>query len=107
MEALATEWENKCSERWEQGAKDYGPENFLNVDLVEFITEELTDIANYAFMTFVRLKLLQEQAYERGIDLSLGLDSGVRELEQVPPNPSAFVGQQEVYGILSEEDIGR
>jgi hypothetical protein len=105
MAELDQEWYQRCDDRIAMGAEQYGPENFLKVDLVEFIIEELVDLANYAQMLFIRVRLLQEHAYERGLNLSLGFAESIQQQDELPPNPSAFVGQQEVFGLLSRDEI--
>ena len=87
------------------GAEEYGEENFLKVDLIEFIIEELVDLANYAQMLFIRVSLLQEHAHARGLDLSLGFAESIREQDSLSPGASSFAGQQEVFGLLQRDAI--
>lgn len=105
MADLDQEWYSRCQTRLETGAEEYGEENFLKVDLVEFIIEELVDLANYAQMLFIRVRLLQEEANARGLNLSLGLDGAIQQQDELPPSPSSFVKQQEVFGLLPRDEV--
>ena len=93
-----------CQQRHEQGAKEYGPLNFLKVDLPEFIYEEMADIANYARFLFIRVRLLEEEALESGIDLSAGTAGEVQQTDELPPDSTPFVAKSEVSGFLSKDE---
>lgn len=61
IQDLANEFDVRCQERHEMGAKKYGPVKFLEIDSLEMAIEEIIDLANYARYTFIRLRLMQEQ----------------------------------------------
>jgi hypothetical protein len=50
---------DKMYDRLEQGSRQYG-EAYLGRDLMKDIEEELLDIANYAYLQYIKLKLFKE-----------------------------------------------
>lgn len=104
LERLNQEFFDLCEERHNKGADEYGPLNFLNVDLPAFIYEEIADIANYARFLFIRVRLLEEIASERGIDLSAALTGEVRDKDEVSFGVASFVPQSEVPTFLPDKD---
>ena len=92
-----------CEERHNQGAKEYGPLNFLDVDLIEFILEEVADIANYARFMYIRIKMLEEAARERGINLST-TSTGEVPTDEVSFGSSSFVSQGKISGFLPDKE---
>jgi hypothetical protein len=56
----AAEFDEVCVSRHEMGAEKYGPVNFLGIDSVEMMIEEVCDLANYARYTYIKLRILQE-----------------------------------------------
>ncbi len=104
LEALNLEFFELCEERHNKGADEYGPLNFLKVDLPTFIYEEMADIANYARFLFIRVRLLEEVASERGIDLSAALTGEIRDEDEVSFGASSFVSQPEVSTFLPDKD---
>ncbi len=104
LEALNLEFFELCEQRHNAGADEYGPLNFLNVNLPEFIYEEMADIANYARFLFIRVRLLEEMASERGLDLSAALTGEVRDGDEVPPSAPSFVPQSEIPSFLPDKE---
>lgn len=62
IDRLNMEFDMKCQQRHEMGAKKYGPVKFLEPgnDLTTMLLEELVDASNYARYFYVRLKVLTE-----------------------------------------------
>ena len=104
LEALNLEFFELCEERHNRGADEYGPLNFLKVNLPEFIYEELADFANYARFLYIRVRLLEEIASERGIDMSAALTGEVRDEDEVSFGAPSFVPQSEVPTFLPDKD---
>ncbi len=107
LNELSAEWDTFTQERHEMGAREYGPTAFLENDMFEYIFEELADIANYVRYTYIKLRLLEEVARERGIDMSTGPLGEVRKTDEVPSGPTAFVEVQEVFSFLRATEEGR
>ena len=84
------------------GAEEYGPINFLKVDLPEFIVEELADLANYARFLYIRIRLLQGVALEGGIDLSAGAVEQVQSEDELSSGPSTFIPEHEISQFLHQ-----
>ena len=103
METFNSEFFDLCQERHNTGADEYGPLIFLNVNLPEFIYEEMADIANYARFLYIRVRLLEETARESGFDLSAAFAGEVREENEVSFGASSFVPRNKVPGFLSDE----
>lgn len=53
-----------CSQRFDMGEEKYGAGKWLTVDTLEEALFELSDLANYAMFTFVRIRVLQAQLSE-------------------------------------------
>ncbi len=49
-----------CYARLDTGNEQYG-NRYKNLDLYEQIEEELADVANYAFMQYIKIKELKEK----------------------------------------------
>ncbi len=107
LNELSDEWGLFIQERHEMGAREYGPTAFLENDMFEFIFEELADIANYVRYTYIKLRLLEEVARERGIDMSAGPLGEVRKTDEVPLGPSAFTEVEQVFDFLPGSETGR
>ncbi len=103
LERLNLEFFELCEQRHNTGADEYGPLKFLDVNLPEFIYEELADFANYARFLFIRVRLLEEIANERGIDLSASFTGEVREGDEVPPSAPSFIPQSEIPTFLPDK----
>lgn len=58
IQATSERFDEMCQERWEMGAKEYGPVAFLDNDVLTMAMEEVVDLANYARMTFIKLAVL-------------------------------------------------
>ncbi|MDG6998195.1 MAG: hypothetical protein JRN15_03675 [Nitrososphaerota archaeon] len=58
-----------CYMRLEKGQEMYGS-RYINLDLFEEITQELVDIANYAFLEFKKVKILKSRVEALGEHLS-------------------------------------
>jgi hypothetical protein len=104
LEKLNLEFFELCEQRHNTGADEYGPLKFLEVDLPEFIYEELADFANYARFLYIRVRILEEVANERGIDLSSAFAGEVRGDDKVPLGPATFIPQSKVSGFSPESD---
>jgi len=61
VDEAGVEFDELCRHRMELGREKYGPGKFLTVDTLEEALFELADLANYAKMTFMRIRLLQAQ----------------------------------------------
>lgn len=102
LEQYNTEFFDLCQQRTEQGAREYGELNFLNVNLPEYIYEELADMANYARFLYIRLRAIEEFARESGIDMSAAFTGAIREQDELPPGASQFVPSKEISGFLPD-----
>ncbi len=102
MEAFNSEFFDLCEVRHNTGADEYGAFNFLNVNLPEFIYEEIADIANYARFLYIRVRLLEETAREHGFDLSAAFTREVRE-DAVPSSTTTFVPRNKVSEFLPDK----
>lgn len=60
LQRYATEFDAKCIERHEMGAKKYGPVKFMEIDTPEMVIEELIDAANYLRYMYIRMRVIQE-----------------------------------------------
>jgi len=89
--------------RQNEGAREYGELAFLGNDMVQFIQEELVDMANYARFLFMKLTILKEQALEGGIDITSSVVEGVQQSDELPAAPSPFIASSEVFGLLQEK----
>lgn len=103
METFNSEFFDLCEIRHNTGAQEYGPFNFLDVNLPEFIYEEIADIANYARFLYIKMRLLEETAHAGGFDLSAPFTGEVRDEDELPFSPSTFVPKQEVSEFLPDE----
>jgi hypothetical protein len=54
------EFDLLCQERHEIGRERYGPTQFLNIDSLQMMIEEVVDAGNYARYTFIKLRMIQE-----------------------------------------------
>ncbi len=104
LEKLNLEFFELCEQRHNQGADEYGPINFLSVNLPEFIYEELADFANYARFLYIRVRILEEVASERGLDLSAALTGEVRDSDKVSFGASSFVPQSKIPRFLPDKE---
>ena len=104
LERLNLQFFELCEQRHNQGAEEYGPLHFLDVDLPTFIYEEIADIANYARFLYIRVRLLEEIARERGLDLSTAFTGEVRGDDELPPGAASFVPKSEVSGFLPDTE---
>jgi hypothetical protein len=71
LNELSREFDVACKERLVAGAAEYGEFAFLGNDVLRMLYEELFDLANYAKMKFMKLRLLEDE-------LASGLDSSVQ-----------------------------
>ena len=104
LEKLNQEFFDLCEQRHKTGAEEYGPITFLDVDLPTFIYEEMADIVNYSRYLFIRMRLMEEIARERGIDLSAAFAGEVRDEDEVSFDAATFVPQSEISGFLPEKE---
>jgi len=58
------EFTQLCRQRFELGEQKYGAGKWLTVDTLEEALFELSDLANYAMFTFVRIRVLQAKLEE-------------------------------------------
>ncbi len=100
LQRLSEEFEAFCYNRHLKGAKEYGDTKSLKVDTVEYALEELADLANYARYLYIKLRILEEDLRERGIDLSASVVEEVRDEDQVPPGAARFVPSSKVSRFL-------
>lgn len=103
METFNSEFFDLCEVRHNTGAEEYGPLNFLNVDLPKFMYEEMADIANYARFLYIRMRLLEETAREGGFNLSAPFTGEVRDEDKLSFGTTSFVPKQEVSEFLPDE----
>lgn len=96
LQRLSEEFEAFCYNRHLKGAKEYGDTKFLEIDTVRYALEELADLANYARYLYIKLRILEEELRERGIDLSTSVAEEVREQNAVSPGTPGFVPSSEV-----------
>jgi hypothetical protein len=68
-EEAAQEFDELCMHRHEVGEKKYGAGKFLTIDTLEEALYELSDLANYARYTFIRIRLMQAQLEEANPDV--------------------------------------
>jgi hypothetical protein len=61
LTAADAEFVTRANERMEKGAEKYGAFKFLGVDTLEEAMQEVLDLANYARMTYIKLRLLKEE----------------------------------------------
>ena len=55
------EFQEKMEKRLKMGNSDYGDGLFNGHDLINDIEEELLDLANYAYLMYARLKVLEKK----------------------------------------------
>lgn len=104
MEKYNSDFFDLCQQRHEQGAEEYGPLNFLQVDLPVYILEEIADIANYARFMYIRLRLFMEQAHESGVDLSAAFTGEIRGQDELPFNSPTFTPREKISGFLPDKE---
>lgn len=102
LQELSDEFDQFCQERHDEGAQEYGELNFLRVDLPQFIYEELADIVNYSRFLYIRLRIIEEAARERGLDISASLAKEEGQDNEVPFGPSSFVSSEKISGFLPD-----
>lgn len=107
LEELNKEFFEFCEERQTEGAETYGPIAFLRNDMLQYMLEELADLSNYARFMYIKLRLLEEMANARGIDMSAGSVGEVRIDHEVPFGPTAFTGVSEIFNLLSKPEESR
>lgn len=62
LESLSEEFDNHCTHRLVEGAKEYGAVAFLkHPALPEMILEEIIDTANWAKMLYMKMRFVQIQ----------------------------------------------
>jgi hypothetical protein len=74
MQRLSDEFDEMCRARHEMGAEKYGPVKFLEIDSWQMMLEEITDLANYARYTFIKIRLLQEGTPAVEVEIIPGSD---------------------------------
>ena len=58
------EFTELCAHRFKLGEEKYGAGKWMTVDTLEEALFELSDLANYAMFTFVRVRVLQARLSE-------------------------------------------
>lgn len=104
LQVFADEFFQMMEERYNEGAQEYGPTGFINNNMMQFIAEELADVANYALMTYMKIRFMQEVANEGGIDLSASPTSEDGGQNELPPDPSPFVSSEAVQQFLPDQE---
>lgn len=61
---MRKEFQELKDQRWIDGAKEYGPFAFIRNDMVRFAIEEIADLANYAEMLYIKLRVLERKMSE-------------------------------------------
>jgi len=98
---MMAEFEVLRERQWNKGAEEYGPDAFVgltNDQMLDMYLEELADIANYAMMTSIRLRLWKEKV-ESSSDKSIQPDARDAQYE-FPPSSGTFVRTQDIPGFL-------
>ena len=103
LQLLSDEFDALCQSRHVDGAKEYGPLNFLKAPLLQMAAEELADMTNYCRYMYVRLRLMEETLNASGIDLSTSTAEEVRLANEVPLGTTAFIPGAEVQRFLPEQ----
>lgn len=103
LQRLSEEFDQVTAERHNAGAQEYGELGFLGNDLVQYALEEVADLANYARFLYIRIRILQEVARERGLDLSASLLKEGGDVNSVSYGPAAFSTSEEVSGFLPDQ----
>jgi hypothetical protein len=57
----SAEYDLRTYERHEMGEEKYGAGAWLGIDTIEHAIAEVLDLGNYARMTFIKLRMLQDQ----------------------------------------------
>ena len=67
------------------------------------MAEELADLANYARFLYIRLRIMEEQAREGGIDLTSSLTGEIQQPDELPDGAPTFTPKSEVSGFLPKQ----
>lgn len=59
LQQLSDEFDTSCQARHEMGEVKYGAGTFLKTDTLQHALDEVTDLANYARYTYIKLRLMQ------------------------------------------------
>jgi hypothetical protein len=60
IQRYSDKFDEMCADRHAMGAEKYGPVNFMSVDTIRMMKEEITDMANYARYMFIKLSIIEE-----------------------------------------------
>lgn len=82
LNQLSLEFIERCQERLNVGAEEYGPFKFLENDTLDMLLEELLDISNYALMTYVKVRMLQKYLADQAPAEGLGTASFIKAHEK-------------------------
>lgn len=104
--ALGVEFEDFAAARLDKGSQEYGSTAFLKNDMLRYIAEELADLANYAQFMYIKLRMLEEEARARGIDLANLSFGAVREEDKVPSGPTSFIPFEDIFQFLPRTPQG-
>jgi hypothetical protein len=61
IQNFSNEFEMSCKKRMREGAVEYGETAFLEANVIEMAKEEVLDLANYAKMLFIKIRLLEHE----------------------------------------------
>ena len=60
IDSAQKEFRSLCSDRLNEGEKEYGKEAFLKNDMFQYAYEELADFVNYVEMLYIKMRLLEK-----------------------------------------------
>ena len=63
-EQVCQEILNKAAVRRHKGDKEYGIDNFFDVDNMEYLEEELLDVINYAIFEIIKIRQIKKRIDE-------------------------------------------
>ena len=61
IQNFSNEFKLRCKKRMSEGATEYGETAFLDNNVIEMAKEEVLDLANYAKMLFIKIRLLEHE----------------------------------------------
>ncbi len=61
MPKMREEFQALKDQRWIEGAAEYGAFGFIQNDMVRFAIEEIADLANYAEMLYIKLRIMERK----------------------------------------------
>lgn len=91
MQEASDLFEQYCTQRWNDGAIEYGPVAFVNNPVLTMLAEELFDIANYARMQFIKLAVLTAAVEEAGFGDLITPPPSDKEPQGPPIGADSFI----------------